>query len=110
MSRGETSHSEQPEKEPKFEVKEYSDEYKKQIIDLINDVYENELGWHSKSGRPDLEKIPEMYQRGDGNFWVAVDNGRVIGTMDFDNLPKDIASRSYMGKDDMLYELDLEKK
>ena len=73
--------SEQPEQEPKFEVLEYSDEYKEGIIKLINDVYENEMGQHSKSGRPDLDIIPEMYQKNNGNFWVALDGEKVIGTI-----------------------------
>jgi N-acetylglutamate synthase-like GNAT family acetyltransferase len=173
--------SEQIEGDPKVEIKEYSDEYKEQVKDLISDIYENELGWHSKSKRPDLEKIHEIYQRENGNFWVALKNGRVIGTISlldvgderatlhrfcvekkfrgqdkgvssglfsnlldfakekklkkiflatheqaegaikfydkngfkqitFESLPEDIASQSYMGKDDLIYELDLEEK
>lgn len=31
--------------------------------------------------QPDLQKIPEFYQRGAGNFWVAVAEGEVVGTV-----------------------------
>jgi GNAT superfamily N-acetyltransferase len=31
--------------------------------------------------QPDLNDIPAYYQRGDGNFWVALDGGEVIGTV-----------------------------
>lgn len=75
----ETSPSENLEEEPKIEIKEYSDEFKEQVIKLVNDAYEKE-GHRSKSGRPDLEKIPEIYQEPGGNFWVAVDGEKVIGT------------------------------
>ena len=31
--------------------------------------------------QPDLQKIPEFYQKGAGNFWVALSEGEVIGTV-----------------------------
>ncbi len=31
--------------------------------------------------QPDLKDIPAFYQRHDGNFWVALDGDRVIGTV-----------------------------
>ncbi|RPI47578.1 MAG: N-acetyltransferase [Betaproteobacteria bacterium] len=31
--------------------------------------------------QPDLENIPEFYQRGAGNFWVAVIDEQVVGTV-----------------------------
>ena len=31
--------------------------------------------------QPDLRDIPGFYQRGRGNFWVAVDEGTVVGTV-----------------------------
>jgi N-acetylglutamate synthase-like GNAT family acetyltransferase len=31
--------------------------------------------------QPDLQQIPEFYQTGAGNFWVAVAAGRVVGTI-----------------------------
>jgi N-acetylglutamate synthase-like GNAT family acetyltransferase len=31
--------------------------------------------------QPDLENIPAFYQQGAGNFWVAVSQGKVIGTV-----------------------------
>jgi len=56
----ETSPSEQPEEEPKVEVAEYLDKHKPQVKDLISNIYENEMGWHSEGGRPDLDTIPQM--------------------------------------------------
>ena len=31
--------------------------------------------------QPDLKEIPTFYQRGAGNFWVAVSDGEVVGTV-----------------------------
>ena len=31
--------------------------------------------------QPDLRDIPGFYQRANGNFWVAVDGGKVVGTV-----------------------------
>jgi len=84
--------SEQHEEEPSVEIEEYSNDYRDQVKDLIFDVYENEMGWHTKSGRPDLDKISEIYQKGNGNFWVAVDEGEVVGTIALMDHKDDIAT------------------
>ena len=59
----------------------YSDKYREATIKLIFDILEDELGRHSKSGRPDLYNIPQVYQKNKGNFWIAVDDKRVVGTV-----------------------------
>jgi ribosomal protein S18 acetylase RimI-like enzyme len=59
----------------------YSDKYKEQTIKLIFDILENEFGRHSKSGRPDLFNIPKVYQTGSGNFWLAIEKEKVVGTI-----------------------------
>ncbi len=64
----------------------YSEKYKDHVISLIMDILENEFGHHSKSGRPDLHKIPEVYQKNNGNFWIAInDDKNVIGTIALSN-------------------------
>ena len=83
--------TEQAEAEPKVEVVEYIDEYKDQVKGLITDVYEKERGWHSKV-RPDLDIIPEMYQKEGENFWVALNEGKVIGTIGLLNQGNEMAS------------------
>jgi len=35
----------------------------------------------SLEAQPDLRDIPGFYQRGAGNFWVATDDGEVVGTI-----------------------------
>lgn len=81
----EKSHSEQLEKEPKVKIEQYSDEYNDQVKELIFDVYENEIGQHSRSGRPDVNNISEVYQNNGGNFWVAINDGKVVGTIGLRN-------------------------
>lgn len=66
--------------ELKFEVKEYSDEYKDQVNELIFQVYENSRG-RPRRERPDLNTIKETYQNNGGNFWVAISENNIIGTI-----------------------------
>ena len=54
--------------------------------------------------QPDLQGIPAFYQRGLGNFWVAISEGEVVGTvglLDIDNnhgaLRKMFVHASYRG-------------
>jgi N-acetylglutamate synthase-like GNAT family acetyltransferase len=66
--------------EIKFEIKEYSDDYKKQVNELIFQVYENSRG-RPRRERPDLNVIKETYQDSGGNFWVAINKNNIIGTI-----------------------------
>jgi N-acetylglutamate synthase-like GNAT family acetyltransferase len=73
------------------EIVEYSDEYKEQVKDLIFDVYEKERG-RPRKDRPDLNAIKKIYQDNDGNFWVAVKEGKLIGTIGLINQGQQRAS------------------
>ena len=73
------------------EIVEYSDDYKEQVKDLIFDVYEKERG-RPRIDRPDLSAIKETYQDNNGNFWVATEKGKVIGTIGLINQGKERAS------------------
>jgi len=66
-----------------MEIKLYEEKYKDQVVKLIFDIQEIELGHQSKSGRPDTKNIPEFYQKSNReNFWLAVDeNDNVVGTI-----------------------------
>ena len=60
---------------------DYTDQYQQQVIDLILDVYEKELGF-SGYDRPDIYRITEIYQKKHGSaFWIALDTDEVIGTV-----------------------------
>ncbi len=65
---------------PDIEI--YSGKYDEQIQSLILDIQNNEAKINlSIEEQPDLKNIKEYYQNGGGNFWLAVDNGKVVGTV-----------------------------
>lgn len=65
-------------------VKEYSDEYQDQVADLIFHIQQQEYNIPiTKNDQPDLFTIEEFYQNGNGNFWVALYEGKVVGTISF---------------------------
>ncbi|HEU4325114.1 MAG TPA: GNAT family N-acetyltransferase [Roseiflexaceae bacterium] len=52
------------------------------VVELIVPIQREEFGVQiTAEDQPDLQSIPEFYQRGAGNFWVALDGGRVVGTI-----------------------------
>ena len=59
----------------------YSDVYKKQVIDLILPICE-EFGISTLlKDQPDLNDITHFYQKESGNFWVALDDNNIVGTI-----------------------------
>ena len=65
-----------------IKIEKYSDKYKKEIIELILDIQNKEFNIAITSDQqPDLQNIKDFYQKGCGNFWVAVKSSKVIGTI-----------------------------
>lgn len=65
-----------------IEVYTYSGSYQQPIIDLILDIQRNEFGVPiTLEAQPDLENIPSFYQKDNGNFWVAIAENKIIGTV-----------------------------
>lgn len=63
----------------------YNNNYKEQTIKLLLSILEDELGY-KKLERPDVHDIPSVYQKDSmGNFWLAIDNNEVIGTIALQN-------------------------
>ena len=63
-------------------VQEYSAPYKEQVIDHILAIQRDEFGIAiSRADQPDLESIETFYRTGAGNFWLAMDGGKVVGTV-----------------------------
>lgn len=87
-------------------VKEYSSEYQSQIIDLIIHIQQDEYDIPiTKDDQPDLFNVENFYQKGNGNFWVALCAGKVVGTvalLDIGNrqaaLRKMFVAKDYRGK------------
>ena len=63
-------------------IQVYSDEYQQGVIKLILDIQQGEFGVPiTLSQQPDLNTIPSFYQKGNGNFWVALFGNTVVGTI-----------------------------
>lgn len=60
----------------------YEEKYKKQILDLILHIQNNEARINlSIEEQPDLLDIYSYYEKGGGEFWMAIENDEVIGTI-----------------------------
>jgi len=62
-----------------IKIIEFDPIYSKEVYDFVMDIKVNELGW--KSDATDLLEIEKIYLRGDGNFWIALDSNKVVGTI-----------------------------
>ena len=52
------------------------------VVEVILSIQQREFGIPiTLDDQPDLRDIPAFYRRGCGNFWVAVDEGTVVGTV-----------------------------
>ena len=64
------------------EIVRYSAPYQHDIVDIILPIQQNEFGIQvTLQDQPDLLDIPGFYQKGNGNFWVALADGRPVGTI-----------------------------
>lgn len=86
-------------------VEEYSNTYQTQVVDLILYIQQQEYNIQiTKEDQPDLFKIEDYYQKGNGNFWIALYNDKIVGTislLDIGNhqvaLRKMFVERDYRG-------------
>ena len=77
------------------------------VIDVIVPIQREEFGIAiTAEDQPDLQAIPEFYQVGTGDFWVAKKDGQVIGTIglkDIENqqaaLRKMFVAASFRGRE-----------
>lgn len=87
-------------------IQTYLPQYQEQIVDLILDIQQNEfkvpIPLEKQAG---LLKISDFYQNGKGNFWIAVTQETVVGTialLDIGNeqaaLQKMFVHKNYRGK------------
>ena len=90
-----------------IEIVPYSKHYRAGVVDVILPVQQDEFGIPiTLDTQPDLLDIPGFYQRNNGNFWVAIDGSRVVGTialLDIGDgrgaLRKMFVSKPYRGSD-----------
>jgi GNAT superfamily N-acetyltransferase len=67
---------------PNVEINKYTHAYREDIASLIVNIQQQEFGISiDLDAQPDLKMIPDFYQKDKGNFWVAVADGNVAGTI-----------------------------
>ena len=60
----------------------YTEEYKRKVIDLILGIQRKEFGIAiDEKDQPDLSQINKVYQQGNGNFWIALNDEEVCGSI-----------------------------
>lgn len=65
-----------------IEFSTYHPKYQAQVIKLILKIQQDEFGLPiTLDDQPDLLIIPSFYQQRNGNFWLALDEDKVIGTI-----------------------------
>lgn len=87
-------------------IRPYKSEDALEVQNLIVSIQRDEFGiLITVDDQPDLKMIKDFYQQGDGNFWVAIAEGKIIGTislLDINNhqvaLRKMFVHKSYRGK------------
>ena len=65
-----------------IEISPFVPRYAQGVVDVILPIQRLEFEIPiSLEAQPDLLDIPGFYQKGLGNFWVALDEGSVVGTV-----------------------------
>ncbi|APG90263.1 GNAT family N-acetyltransferase [Sinorhizobium americanum] len=65
-----------------LEIRRFSAADEQGVIDVILPIQRQEFGIAiTAEDQPDLRAIPEFYQTGDGEFWVAAVGERIVGTI-----------------------------
>ncbi len=60
----------------------FTKEYQDEVIDLILTIQQSEFNIPiSKEDQPDLSDIPNVYQTRGGNFWIAIYEQQIVGTI-----------------------------
>lgn len=63
-------------------ISEYSSRYAKDIGEFIVGIQHDEFGVDiTLDQQPDLKNIESIYRSKNGNFWVAINNGNLVGTI-----------------------------
>ncbi|MBK7791638.1 MAG: GNAT family N-acetyltransferase [Betaproteobacteria bacterium] len=65
-----------------IQILPFSPQYADGVVSVILPIQQTEFDIPiTLDAQPDLTSIPAFYQRADGNFWVALDDGKVVGTV-----------------------------
>lgn len=99
-----------------MKIELYNKAYKQQVIDLILNIQQNEFNVPvTIDDQPDLLNVENFYCRKNGNFWLATEKEKVIGTIaliDIDHqqscLRKMFVHKDYRGKEQAIGQLLLD--
>jgi GNAT superfamily N-acetyltransferase len=65
-----------------IQIVPFSPHYADDVVSVILPIQRAEFEIPiTLDAQPDLKDIPAFYQRGEGNFWVALDGGEVVGSV-----------------------------
>jgi GNAT superfamily N-acetyltransferase len=68
-------------------LEQFSDDYAAAVAELVHGILRDEFGFAAASAeQADLTDIRQHYGRGASNFWIAVDERRLVGTTGFVDL------------------------
>ena len=63
-------------------IGEYADNLQESLIEMILEIQRQEFQIPiTREDQPDLAAIPRFYQQKNGNFWVALCDGQVVGSI-----------------------------
>ncbi len=65
-----------------MKIRTYQEQDKHAVIKLILNIQQQEFGVEiTAADQPDLNDIKHFYQQGTGNFWVALDQNQIVGSI-----------------------------
>jgi N-acetylglutamate synthase-like GNAT family acetyltransferase len=65
-----------------IEIIPFTSKYAAGVVAVILPIQQSEFEIPiTLEAQPDIADIPNFYQRGNGNFWIALDGGKVVGTV-----------------------------
>lgn len=65
-----------------IEILPFCEQYTQGVVDVILPIQREEFGIPiTLADQPDLLDIQNHYQKGRGNFWVALHTGEIVGTL-----------------------------
>src|SRR5690625_7974806 len=87
----------------------YSYENHSQVVDLILQIQQQEYNISiTKDDQPDLFTVEKYYQTGNGNFWVALYDKKVVGTISLLDIGNNqVALRKKIGRASCRYRIKI---
>ncbi|EJZ20497.1 GNAT family N-acetyltransferase [Rhizobium sp. Pop5] len=76
-----------------IEIRPFAADDADAVLSVILPIQREEFGIDiTADAQPDLRVIPDFYQCGKGQFWVAVKNGAIVGTVGLKDIGNDHAA------------------